>query len=418
MGKVLDAAERLWTGRSVLDQEPWLTFLGLEAITDGVAFVASFCNVVAFATEEGAVVVDTGSPLTGSASAAAVRAWLEEQGHGPRVSTIVLTHGHVDHVMGTSAFESEGRARVIGHRALPERFDRYRLTRGYNAAINTRQFRLPGLEWPRDYRYPDVTYERALSLSVGGLRFELSHDRGETDDHTWVWVPERRALCTGDLFIWASPNCGNPQKVQRYPREWAVALRKMAALEPEYLFPGHGPPIVGAERVRRALDETAQLLETIVEQTLAWMNEGAPLDAVVQRVKVPEHLLERPYLRPVYDEPEFVIRNLWRLYGGWWDGDPSELKPAPRRALAEELADLCGGAARMMDRARELSELGEHRLACHLAETAARAAPDDEGLRAARAAVYEARAKVETSLMAKSAYRAAAKERPGRGFDD
>jgi glyoxylase-like metal-dependent hydrolase (beta-lactamase superfamily II) len=417
VGKVLDAAERLWNGESELSEEPWLSFLGLEGMTGDTAFVSSFGNVVAFATEEGAVVVDTGNPLTGGAMAASVREWLRERGHAERVNTIVLTHGHIDHVMGTKAFEAEGAARVVGHRALSERFDRYRLTRGYNAAINVRQFRLPGLEWPSDFRYPDVTYERSLALSVGGVRFELAHDRGETDDHTWVWVPERRALCTGDLFIWASPNCGNPQKVQRYPREWAVALRKMASLGAEWLFPGHGLPIVGADRVRRALEETAELLETLVEQTIAWMNEGAPLDVVVQRVRAPERLLARPYLRPVYDEPEFVVRNLWRLYGGWWDGDPSELKPAPKLALAREVAELCGGPSRMMARAAELSELGEHRVACHLAEMAARVEPDDEGLRAARATIYEARAKEETSLMAKSAFRAAAKELPARGFE-
>ncbi len=37
-----------------------------------------------------------------------------------------------------------------------------------------------------------------------------------------------QVLCTGDLFIWATPNCGNPQKVQRYPVQWAAALRAMA----------------------------------------------------------------------------------------------------------------------------------------------------------------------------------------------
>src|SRR5947208_3667236 len=55
----------------------------------------------------------------------------------------------------------------------------------------------------------------------GGVRFELHHAKGETDDHTWTWIPSEKVLCCGDLFIWASPNAGNPQKVQRYPREWA-----------------------------------------------------------------------------------------------------------------------------------------------------------------------------------------------------
>ena len=76
------------------------------------------------------------------------------------------------------------------------------------------------------------------------------------------------------------------------------------------------------------------------------MNAGARLDEVIHTVTPPAHLMERPYLRPVYDEPEFVVRTVWRLYGGWWDGNPATLKPAPERALALELAELAGGAAR------------------------------------------------------------------------
>ena len=35
-------------------------------------------------------------------------------------------------------------------------------------------------------------------------------------------------LHPGDLFIWAVPNAGNPQKVQRFASDWAAALREMA----------------------------------------------------------------------------------------------------------------------------------------------------------------------------------------------
>src|SRR5690606_38487798 len=107
------------------------------------------------------------------------------------------------------------------HEAITARFDRYRETAGYNGTINQRQFQLDAPLFPTDFRAPDRTYRDALVLDVGGERFELHHDRGETDDHTWVWAPERRVLCAGDMFIWASPNCGNPQKVQRYAIEWA-----------------------------------------------------------------------------------------------------------------------------------------------------------------------------------------------------
>ena len=67
-------------------------------------------------------------------------------------------------------------------------------------------------------------------------------------------MPGRKVLCTGDFVIWASPNAGNPQKVQRYPREWAAALREMASLGAEVLLPGHGLPIVGADRISRDAD--------------------------------------------------------------------------------------------------------------------------------------------------------------------
>src|SRR3546814_3340444 len=90
--------------------------------------------------------------------------------------------------------------------------------------------------------------------------------------------------------------------------------------------PGHGLPISGADRIHEALSDAAELLESLVEQTLALMNSGARLDEIVHTVEAPAHLLEKPYLKPVYDEPEFVVRNLWRLYGGWYDGNPAHLE--------------------------------------------------------------------------------------------
>jgi alkyl sulfatase BDS1-like metallo-beta-lactamase superfamily hydrolase len=134
------------------------------------------------------------------------------------------------------------------------------------------------------------------------------------------------------------------------------------------------------------------------------MNEGARLDDIVHTVRAPDHLLERPYLRAVYDEPEFVVRNLWRLYGGWYDGDPSHLKPAPAAALAREIADLAGGPARLAARAVEVAAGGDLRLAGHLAELAAQAAPDDRGVHEARAEVFGARARVEASTMSKGIF--------------
>ena len=126
-------------------------------------------------------------------------------------------------------------------------------------------------------------------------------------------------------------------------------------------------------------------------------------------MKVPSEVLEKPYLRPLYDEPEFVVRNIWRLNGGWWDGVASHLKPAPNADLGAEIASLAGGPDVLMRRAMELLD-SDIRLACHLADLAGWAAPDDPAIHADREAVYEQRRNVEKSLMSKGIFKAAARD--------
>ena len=61
---------------------------------------------------------------------------------------------------------------------------------------------------PRSSPRPDVTFADRMQLDVGGLRIELRHARGETDDHLWAWLPDRKTICAGDFFIWCFPSAG------------------------------------------------------------------------------------------------------------------------------------------------------------------------------------------------------------------
>jgi alkyl sulfatase BDS1-like metallo-beta-lactamase superfamily hydrolase len=247
-------------------------------------------------------------------------------------------------------------------------------------------------------------------MEVDGCRVELHHARGETDDHTWVFLPDRKVLYPGDLFIWCVPNAGNPQKVQRYALDWAVALRDMAAKGAELFVPSHGLPIRGADRIRVALVDTATVLETLHDQTVELMNQGCSLNDVIHQVEPPQDLLEKPYLTPIYDEPEFIVRNVWRYYGGWHDGNPANLKPAREADLAAEIASLAGGPHVLAERASALLARGDLRVAAHLAELAHRAAPGDADVHRVRADVFTACQSEATSLMAKGIYGAAVRE--------
>jgi alkyl sulfatase BDS1-like metallo-beta-lactamase superfamily hydrolase len=394
----------------------------LSVLADGLSVVESFSHVVSVRTDDGLVAFDTSGRQTAAAVIAAIRRWSDDRFH-----TLVYTHGHVDHVGGAGLFVAEAadrgdpRPRVVGHENVAARFARYRTTNGYNLAINARQFGglrgamegvgIGGAEQflPMDTPAPDVAFDDRMRVGVGGVDIELHHARGETDDHVWAWLPQRRTICAGDFFIWNFPNAGNPQKVQRYPLEWAAALREMAAQGAELFVPAHGLPIEGAARITRVLDEVAETLEDLVARTLEMMNAGEPLDRVLAEVRVDPKILERPYLRPLYDEPEFVVRGVWRLYGGWYDGNPANLKPAPAPLLAREICALAGGAGQLVKRAQELAEADEWRLACHLIELAAQAVPDDRTFHGVRADIYRRRRKRELSLMAKGIYGHAAR---------
>lgn len=394
----------------------------LSVLDDDIAIVESFSHVIAFHTDDGLVCFDASGSHTGERVVEALRTWSPEP-----VGTLVYTHGHLDHVGGSGALAADADARgqrrptVVAHERLRPRLDRYRLTNDWSVAINARQF--GGISRsseigvgrtrdfvPDDVLEPDVEFGLHTTLEPGGLQVDLHHDLGETDDHAWAWIPEHRALCVGDFVTWVFPNCGNPQKVQRYPREWANALRTMMTYEAEWLFGAHGLPVRGAERVHRVLDDLATALETLVDETLRMMNDGAALNDILHSVSLPADDLARPWMMPIYDEPEFVVRNIWRLYGGWWDQNPANLKPATDAALGAEVAAMAGGAVALAERALALTESGDHRLAGHLIEMATAAAPDDVAVHGIRAEVWQARRDAELSLMSKGIYAAAAND--------
>ena len=413
MATIRELAEEHWQGRGDLvhAHHPVQPIRGddgaaSEEIADGLLTLKSIASVNALDTGDGLVLLDTGGPFDIDRLYDTVRAWRPSA----PVAAAVYSHHHIDHVFGTARFEAEAaeqgweRPVVYAHEEVPEHFRRYERTNGWNTAINRRQFAidLPEWSWPATYRDPDVTYAKQLSFTRGDLTFELRHARGETDDATWTWVPEQKVLHPGDLFIWAVPNAGNPQKVQRYLSDWATALREMAALRPEIMLSGHGLPIFGADRIVQALTDTAELLDSLESQTLALMNQGKSLDTCIHEVEVPAHLRDQPYLRPVYDHPQFLVRNVWRRYGGWYDGEPDNLLPAPRAQQAKEWVALAGGVDAVLARAAVLVEQGDPRLACHLVEYAALAAPDDPEVWTVRASVYRAHSDQHTSSMARN----------------
>ncbi len=415
MAAIKETAELLWRGELTTRQQHPFTATGeLEEIAPNVAFGRWLANFVVCKTNEGLVLIDTGACARQEQMLTLVRAYSTA-----RIHTVIYTHGHLDHtgamahIAAEAAHNRVARPRVVGHRGITGRFDRYKRAAGYNRRADDLIFG-GAAGWPADLVYPDTYFDHQLNVAAGAEKFQCHHARGETDDHCWVYIPSAKVLCTGDFFIWAAPAAGNPLRSQSYVRDWAEALRAMAKSGAEVLLPGHGSPIFGAIRIRQALNDTAEYLTQVHDQALALINRGAVLDEVIHDLKPPAALAEKPYLAPLFDDPQFAARSVWRVNCGWYDGVPAHLKPAPHADQAREIAELAGGYERLVQRALTRMEEGKMTLSCHLIEWAAAAAPDQTQVHAARARIYARRAEQSESTLSWRIFIAAAQESAAR----
>jgi alkyl sulfatase BDS1-like metallo-beta-lactamase superfamily hydrolase len=377
-----------------------------EVVADGIAQFHGFCNVGFVYGGGQALIVDTSNSAIGPRAAKALRELTPEP-----LAIIVYTHGHLDHAGGAPAFlesaESRGDPRPViwAHEALPERLNRYMVSWGWNNEVNRRQFQLPeGADaFPRRFVYPDRTYRSRELIELAGEVVELHHARGETDDATWVWLPERRTALIGDLSVQSLPNTGNPNKAQRYTLGWAEALEAIAEKEPEIVIPGHGNPLQG-ELALEVLRETARALRFLHDAVLERLNAGQWPDEIVDAdIRLPDDLAAKPYLQPIYGCAQFVVRDVLRTYAGWWGGNPAELIPARRSDVARDLLD-AGGRGNLLSTASNLHGEGEHRRALHLAMLLVQADPSDREGQALVADICDGLVATEPSFIARNFY--------------
>jgi alkyl sulfatase BDS1-like metallo-beta-lactamase superfamily hydrolase len=378
-------------------------------IAPGVHFLAGFGNTTIILGSDAAAVVDPGLHANGPRVVEELRRLTDLP-----VRYVIYTHGHYDHAFGTPALLEDAAARgheapdIVGHVNVGRRFERYAKTAGHLAGTFDAQF----AAWDRHggdvvrhavYCPPTVAYEDRLELDgLGGQVLECRHGLGETDDHTWVWVPGPRVVVGGDFIVSSLPNAGTPFRVQRYVLEWAEALEEMASLEPAAIISGHGG--VFREHGQEMLATTARALRYLDGEVVRRLNAGQWQEQILAEVELPDDLASSPYLQPLYGCTAFAVRDVMRRYMGWYDGNPSMLFPSGRAEIAHEVVALAGGTGPILDRARALhgsDTIDDVQRALHLVDLVlfhgAEQLDEAHGL---KAELLDARARHERSFVA------------------
>lgn len=331
---------------------------------------ASYC----LRTGAGRVIVNTGMGF----EAPHHRRVFDAVAPGP-TPYVITTQGHVDHVGGVALFREPG-TRYVAQAANPAcqaddariaafRAATARIWFGFLAArAGELAARYPGPP-VQDRPTPDIAFERRLSLRVGELELELhSTPGGETVDSCVVWLPRERIALVSNLLGPLFPHFPNFHTLRgdkyRLAEPYLASVRALRELGPEVLVTGRHLPIRGRALIDAALTRLHDAVDFVHRETVAGINAGRPLGALVREIRLPPRLR----VGEGYGKVGWAVRTIWESYTGWFQRrSTAELYSADPLDAFGELVDLAS-PEKVVETARARLAQGDAVAAIQLAE--------------------------------------------------
>jgi alkyl sulfatase BDS1-like metallo-beta-lactamase superfamily hydrolase len=396
-------------------------------------------NIAALEGDDGLVLVDTS---VGTQFAERARELLKTRTTKPVVA-VIYTHHHADHTAGTSAFvqredAASGKVKIIA----AENF--MRETALENAAVGpmmgVRAAYMYGVLLPPDaegtrfhvgccgfqaiggngFMAPNtfVPLEGVTEMTLAGYRMQFFHTGGEAASHIGIYLPDQRMVFIGDevqgpTFPQLHSLRGTrPRDIER----WFGAIDRVRAFDAEYLVPGHGPVIRGAENIRRMLTDYRDAMQFVQDQSIRLINMGNTPDELAEKVKLPEAVQTEPFGVEYYGNVDVSARNVYGGFISWWNGDPAELRPTPRLERARRQVEMMGGRDRVLAEAERAFAAGDAQWAAELTTPLIRINKEDWTARHLKAAALRKLGYAQTSSSLRGFYLSGALEIEGQ-FD-
>ena len=137
-------------------------------------------------------------------------------------------------------------------------------------------------------------------------------------------------------------------------------------------------PLVGEKSIHDLLTTYRDAIQYVHDQTIRLMNKGMGPDDIAETLALPKHLGDSPYLKEFYGTPEWSAKNVFSGYLGWFDGNPSSLKPLPKLEEAQNIIDLAGGWDLLFLEAEQSYLEEKFQWSLQLTDYLLRVRPDDE----------------------------------------
>ena len=332
------------------------------------------------------------------------------------VKAIIYTHNHLDHVGGATIFYDEFKPEIYAQENITYNLDN--ITTTIRPIIFERSARQFGIPLPENEIIhqgiggfleinsssvlgivrPSILFDDKLTLEIDNLTFELVHVPGETDDHLYVYIPEKEAVMVGDNFYRSFANLYAIRGTKfRNPMEWVRSLDKIRTLNAMYLVPSHSRPISGNENVQKALTDYRDGIQFLHDQTIRNINKGLTPDEIVQKVKLPEHLANSPYLKPFYGSLSSYIRSTFSGYLGWFSGNITDLHPLSPEERAIKISNLASKQVKLLDEVKLAISNREYQWALELTDMILAIDPEDKDAKNLKADASDKLALVQTA---------------------
>lgn len=333
------------------------------------AFGFAASNVYMIIGDDGVIIVDTSESISAAEN---MLARFREITSLP-IKHILYTHSHRDHVSGAVVFAQEGDMPEIW---ASTRFseDSLFVASSHPQPVKAMQVRTKrqfgiGLSYPdeiigigvgpgdrplRGLGQGSVSPTRWIedegeTVTLCGVTLQLVLAPGETPDHIVVWYDDKKLLISGDNYYRSFPNLYAIRgTAYRDFDAWSDTLDLLMGFGAEVMGPGHTKAVFGKQTIHDCLTDYRDAIRYVVDETRKGMDEGLTIDELAHRVKLPDHLAEKPHLREYYGRVDHAVRAYFVGTMGWFDGNPTSLSRLSPAQEADRIIRLAGGPEAVM----------------------------------------------------------------------